>query len=48
MHIVMDIINIFSINTFTFIVPCAQIQFKGPSREISRLLSNSSSNVSQT
>ena len=27
-------------------VPCAQIQFKGPSREIGRLLSNRLSNVS--
>ena len=42
----MVMINIFCINTFTFILPCAQIQFKGPSREIGRLLSIRLSNVS--
>ena len=36
----------FCINTFTFIVPCAQIQFKGPSREIGGLLRNRLSKVS--
>ena len=46
MHIVMDMIQYFCINTFTFIVPCVQIQFQGPSREIHRLLSNRLSNVS--
>ena len=46
LHIVIDMINIFRINTFTFIVPCAQMQFKGPSIEIGRLLSNRLSNVS--
>ena len=46
MHIVMDMIQYFCINTFTFVVPCAQIQFKGSSREIRRLLSNRLSNVS--
>ena len=38
-------INIFCINTFTFIVLCAQVHFKGSSREIGRLLSNRLSNV---
>ena len=46
MHIVLDMIQYFRINTFTFIVLCAQIQFKGSSREIRRLLSNRLSNVS--
>ena len=46
MHTVMDMIQYFRINTFTFIVLCAQIQFKGSSREIRRLLSNRLSNVS--
>ena len=41
----MDMINIFCINTFTFIVLCAQVHFKGSSREIGRLLSNRLSNV---
>ena len=46
-HIVMDMINIFfCINTFTFILPCVQAQFKGRSREIGRLLRNRLSNVS--
>ena len=36
----------FYINTFTFIAPCAQIQFKDPSREIGGLLRNRLSNVS--
>ena len=35
----MDMINIFCINTFTFMLACKLIQFKGPSREICRLLS---------
>ena len=43
---VMDMINIFCTNTFTFILPCVQIQFKGRSTEIGRLLSNRLSNVS--
>ena len=46
LHIVMDLINIFCVNTFTFIVPCVEVHFKGPSREISRLLRNRLSNVS--
>ena len=46
MHKVMDMIKIFCINTFTFILPCVKIQFKGRSREIGRLLSNRLSNVS--
>ena len=42
----MDMINIFCIDTFTFILPCAQIQFKGLSRQIGRLLSNRLNNRS--
>ena len=39
----MDIV--FCMNTFTFMLTCVQIQFKGPSRKISRLLSTRLSNV---
>ena len=45
-HILMDMMIFFYINTFTFIAPCAQIQFKDPSREIGGLLRNRLSNVS--
>ena len=41
----MDMINIF-LYKYIYIVACAQLMFKGPSREIGRLLSNKLSNVS--
>ena len=41
----MEMINIFLYKYIYFIVPCVQIKFKGPSREISRLLRNRLSNV---
>ena len=45
MHIVMDMIYIFCINTFTFMLTCVQIQFKGPSGAIGRLLNNRLNNM---
>ena len=41
----MDMKNIFCIDKFTFVLTCAQIKFKGPSREIGRLLNNCLNNM---
>ena len=43
MHIVIDGINNLLYNyAFTFMLTCVKTQFQGPSREIGRLLSNTS------
>ena len=45
LHVVMDMKNIILYKYFYFVLMCVQIQFKGPLREVGRLLSNRLSNM---